>query len=38
MLPINVKALLDTREIESSRIEYKRKWNIYMMSIPKYDG
>ena len=27
MLPINVKALLDTREIESSRIEYKRKWN-----------
>lgn len=27
MLPINVKALLDTREIESSRIEYKRNWN-----------
>ena len=27
MLPINVKALLDAREIESSRIEYKRKWN-----------
>lgn len=27
MLPINVKALLDAREIESSRIEYKRNWN-----------
>ena len=27
MLPINVKALLDAREIEPSRIEYKRNWN-----------